>query len=82
MDADVQGVYKQHNNSAGEMHQEIYIWHFNPYFLSYSDPNGLLTGYFQVNHQFRVGRIVRYNNSLMFIADYWESYTFNDLCNS
>jgi hypothetical protein len=67
--------FDTHANGTGDMYPEIYIGRINPYTISTGNATDLLKQYFQRNHAYRNGGLPRFNNSLMWIDDDWESYS-------
>ncbi len=71
------GIYDTHVNGTGDMYPEIFIGRINPFKISWTVSQAIirLKAYFQRNHQYRLNQTQRYNNSLMYIDDPWESYS-------
>lgn len=73
-DLNFDGVFESHVPGAGNLHPEIYIGRINPYCTTLLQPyTTTLNKYFMRNHNYRMNQTIRYNSSLMFIDDDWES---------
>ncbi|MFX0097506.1 MAG: hypothetical protein ACFE7E_07085 [Candidatus Hodarchaeota archaeon] len=66
-------TYNTHTNTTGDLHPEIFIGRINPYCLNVSNHTTLLRNYFQRNHLYRNNSMTRYNSSLLYIDDDFES---------
>ncbi|MFX0069001.1 MAG: C25 family cysteine peptidase [Promethearchaeota archaeon] len=66
-------TYNTHTNTTGDLHPEIFIGRLNPYCLNVSNPTTLLRNYFQRNHLYRNNSMTRYDSSLLYVDDDFES---------
>jgi len=67
--------FESHINGTGDMYPEIFVGRINPKPVNSTHEVSLLQDYFERNHDYRMGYTPRYNNSLMYIDDDWESYS-------
>lgn len=73
-DLNFDGIFESHVPGSGDLYPEIYIGRINPYCATILQPyTTTLNKYFTRNHNYRMNITTRYNTSLLFIDDDWES---------
>lgn len=66
--------YDNHtSNSTTDLYPEIFIGRIDPSSINHPNQTQALIDYFHRNHLYRTNSLTRYNNSLMYIDNYWES---------
>ncbi|MBD3226666.1 MAG: hypothetical protein GF329_00625 [Candidatus Lokiarchaeota archaeon] len=80
---DLDGNWTDHNGdnfyddhqptSTGDLYPEIFIGRIDPYSINHPNQTQALIDYFNRNHLYRTGSLPRYNNSVMYIDNPWES---------